>query len=276
MMIRDIAVHLTGSSEDDVRLAHAAALARQLDAHLTGLQVHEMPEVLSITDPSGSAFLQQLIADSVDRAIAVTEKLAPMFAATGINHELRRLDLYPGQAGSALANEVRFSDLFVGTRPYGDPHKQERVEEAVLFESGRPCLFVPPGLAAPLRHTRILVAWKNTREAAAALAAALPLLRQADEVRVAVIEENGASEERREAPDEDIGRYLSRHGVSAEVRLVDGWTDVAGAILNEAERMGADLIVMGAYGHSRLREWALGGVTRDILRQAPVPVFAAR
>lgn len=276
MMIRDIAVHLTGSEEDKVRLAHAAALARQLDAHLTGLQVHEMPEVLSITDPSGSAFLQQLIADSVNRAIAVTEQLAPLLAATGLNHELRRLDLYPGQAGAALAKEVGFSDLFVGTRPYGDPHKQERVEEAVLFESGRPCLFVPPGLAAPVRHARILVAWKHTREAAVALAAALPLLRQADDVQLAVIEENGASEERREAPDEDIGRYMSRHGVSAEIRLIDGWKDVSGAILNEAARMGADLIVMGAYGHSRLREWALGGVTRDILTRAPVPVLTAR
>lgn len=275
-MIKDIAIHLTGSSEDAVRLAHAAALARELDAHLSGLQVHEMPEVLSITDPAGSSFLQQLIADSVDRAIAVTEKLAPMFSATGLNHELRRLDLYPGQTGSALANEVRFSDLFVGTRPYGDPHKQERVEEAVLFESGRPCLFVPPGLAAPQRHARILVAWKDTRESAAAIAAALPLLQRADEVRLALIEEHGASEERREAPDEDIGRYLSRHGVSADVHLVDGWTDVSGAILNEAARMGADLIVMGAYGHSRLREWALGGVTRDILTRAPVPIFTAR
>jgi nucleotide-binding universal stress UspA family protein len=276
MMIRDIAVHLTGSEEDKVRLAHAAALARQLDAHLTGLQVHEMPEVLSITDPAGSAFLQQLIADSVNRAIAVTEQLEPLLAATGLNHELRRLDLYPGQTGAALAEEVGFSDLFVGTRPYGDPNKQQRVEEAVLFESGRPCLFVPPGLAAPVRHARILVAWKHTREAAVALAAALPLLRQADDVRLAVVEENGASEERREAPDEDIGRYLSRHGVSAEIHLVDGWKDVSGAILNEAARMGADLIVMGAYGHSRLREWALGGVTREILTRAPVPVLTAR
>jgi nucleotide-binding universal stress UspA family protein len=275
-MIRDIAVHLTGSDEDEVRIAHAAALAHQLDAHLTGLQVHEMPEVLSITDPSGSAFLQQLIADSIDRAFATTQRLEPVFAATGINHELRRLDLYPGKAGPALADEARFSDLFVGTRPYGDPHRQERVEEAVLFESGRPCLFVPPGHPAPTRYANILVAWKNTRESAAALAAALPLLRQADTVRVALIEEDGASEQRREAPGADIGRYLARHDVKAEVHLVDGWTDVSAAILNEAARMGADLIVLGAYGHSRLREWAMGGVTRDVLTRSPVPVFTGR
>lgn len=275
-MIKDIAVHLTGSPEDKTRLAHAAMLARALDAHLTGLQVHEMPEVLTITDPSGSSFLQQLIAESVDRAVEVTRKLVPMFEATGINHELRRLDLFPGQVGTGLAGEVRLSDLFVGTRPYGDPLKQQRIEEAVLFESGRPCLFVPPAHATPARFGTILVAWKNTREAAVALAAALPLLRQADTVQVAVIEEGGASEQRREAPDGDIGRYLSRHGINAEIRLIAGWTDVTGAILNEAEKCAADLIVLGAYGHSRFREWVLGGVTRDILSRAPVPVFTAR
>lgn len=274
-MIRDIAIHLTGSDEDATRVAHAAALARGLDAHLTGLQVHEMPEVLTITDPTGSSYLQQLIAESVERSLAVTNQLVPMFAATGINHELRRLDLFPGQVGTTLASEVRLSDLFVGTRPYGDPLRQQRIEEAVLFESGRPCLFVPPAHKA-VPYASVLVAWKNTREAAVALAAALPLLRQASEVWVAVIEEGGASEQRHEAAGDDIGRYLSRHGVNAEIRLIAGWTDTAAAILNEAERSAADLIVLGAYGHSRLREWALGGVTREVLSRSPVPVFTAR
>lgn len=275
-MIKDIAVHLTGSNEDLIRLEHAAALARTLDAHLTGLQVHEMPEVLTMTDPSGSGFLQELIAESVNRAAATTEKLRPQLAATGLNHELRRLDLFPGQVASALAGEVRFSDLFVGTRPYGDPSKQHRVEESVLFESGRPCLFIPPGHRVVSSYSSVLVAWKNTREAAVALAAAIPILRLANEVTVAIVEEGGASEQRGEAPDEGIGRYLSRHGIRSEVRPIAGWNNVSAAILNEAGRSGSDLIVLGAYGHSRLREWALGGVTRDVLSQAAVPVFAAR
>jgi len=275
-VIKDIAIHLTGSNEDAVRIAHAATLARIFDAHLTGLQVHEMPEVLTMTDPSGSAFLQDLIAESVNRAAAVTEKLEPLLAATGLNHELRRLDLFPGQLEVALAGEARWSDLFVGTRPYGDPHREHRVEEAVLFESGRPCLFVPPGHVAPVRYTSALVAWKNTREAAVAIAHAIPILQQADEVRVAIIEEDGAGEQRGEAPGDDIGRYLSRHGISSEVRLIDGWNNVSAAILNETARAGADIVVLGAYGHSRMREWALGGVTRDVLSQAAVPVLAAR
>lgn len=275
-MIKDIAVHLTGSNEDQVRLEHAAALARTLDAHLTGLQVHDMPDVLSITDPSGSGFLQELLAESVNRARAATETLRPLLAATGLNHDLRRLDLFPGQLAPALAAEVRFSDLFVGTRPYGDPNRQHHVEEAVLFESGRPCLFVPPGHRARVGYGSVLVAWKNTREAAVALAAAIPVLQAAQQVKVAIVEEGGASEQRGEAVDEDIGRYLSRHGVRCEVHLIGGWSNVSAAILTEAERSGADLVVLGAYGHSRLREWALGGVTRDVLSQSAVPVFTAR
>jgi nucleotide-binding universal stress UspA family protein len=275
-MIKDIAIHLTGSNEDQIRIEHAAALARCLDAHLTGLQVHEMPEVLTITDPAGSGFLQALMADSVDRAAAVTERVRAQLDATGINHELRRLDLFPGQLASALAAEVRASDLFVGTRPYGDPGKQQRVEEAVLFESGRPCMFVPPGHRAPASYPSVLVAWKNTREAAVAVAAAMPVLQAAQDVRVAIVEEDGVGEQRGEAVGEEIGRYLSRHGVSGEVRLIGGWNNVSAAILNEAGHAGADLIVLGAYGHSRMREWALGGVTRDVLSQSPVPILTAR
>ncbi len=275
-MIKDIAVHLTGSNEDQIRIEHAAALARTLDAHLTGLHIHELPEVLAITDPAGSGFLQDLIAQSVARATATTEARRAQFAATGLNHELHRLDLFPAQVAWTLAVEVRHSDLFVGTRPYGDPKRQHRVEEAVLFESGRPCLFVPPGHRASVGYRSVLVAWKNVREAAVALAAALPILRAAEQVTVAIVEESGAREERGEAADRDIGRYLSRHGINAEVRLIDGWSNVSAAILNEAERLGADLIVLGAYGHSRMREWALGGVTRDVLSQSEVPVFAAR
>jgi len=275
-MIKDIAIHLTGSNEDQIRIEHAATLGRALDAHLTGLQVREMPEVLAITDPSGSGYLQELIADSVTRAATTSEKLRQLLDATGLNHELRRLDLFQRQIAPTLASEVRLSDLFVGTRPYGDPNRQQRIEEAVLFESGRPCLFVPPGLRAPNAYSSILVAWKNTREAAVALAAAIPVLRLAEQVTVALVEEGGASEERGEAADEDIGRYLSRHGVNAEIRLIAGWSNTSAAILKEAEHSGAEMIVLGAYGHSRLREWALGGVTRDVLSQAPIPVFAAR
>lgn len=275
-MIKDIAIHLTGSSEDTTRIAHAAGLARTLDAHLTGIYLHQLPDVLAITDPSGSAFLQRLVEQSVAQAEARTEALDATFRQLGLTYELRRLDVYPRQVGSLLASEARQSDLFVGTRPYGDPDKGQWIEEAVLFQSGRPCLFVPPSFDGHSVCDNVLVAWKNTREAARAVADAMPLLKKAKSVVVAIVDEQlGAAEEQRRAPDEDIGRYLSRHGIRAEVHIIDGWTSTGAALRNEAVRTAADLIVMGAYGHSRLREWMLGGATRDLLSTAPVPVLVA-
>ena len=274
-MIKDIVVQLTGSAEDDVRLAYATEIARSFTAHLTGLQLHVLPEVLTTTDPGGFGFPQQLIAESEARADAVGEKLKQRLSGADIVQELRRLDVLPGQVGSALASEARTADLFVGTRPYGDPSGQSHIEEAVLFRSGRGCLFVPPLGTSPARYATILVAWKNSRESARAVAEALPFLQKAQSVVVAVMEEGQATEELKLEAGADIGRYLSRHGVSAEIRKTSGWSDTGAAILNEAKQIGADMIVMGGYGHSRFREWILGGVTRHVLSESPVPVLTA-
>lgn len=275
-MIKDIAVHLTGSSEDAIRIAHAADLARSLDARLTGIYVQQLPDMLYITDPSASAFVQQLIEQSIAEGEAATKALDGTFGQLGLPYELRRLDVYPREVGRRLASEVRQCDLFVATRPYGDPNKGQWIEEAVLFQSGRPCLFLPPSFKGRAAYDNVLVAWKNTREAARAVADAVPLMQQAKSVVVAIVDEQlGAPEEQRRAPDEDIGRYLSRHGIKAEIHIIDGWTSPGAALSNETVRTAADLVVMGAYGHSRMREWILGGATRDVLSSAAVPVLVA-
>lgn len=274
-MIKDIVVHLTGSNEDAVRLAYAEPIARLFDAHLMGLQVNVMPDLLAITDPSGSAFLQELIAQSIARGETVGAALKAQVDKMGISAELRRLDVYPGQVGNALAAETRVADLFIGTRPYGDPTRQTQVEETVLLRSGRGCLFLPPHGTPPKSYDTIFVAWKETREAARAVEEALPFLRKARQVLVGLIEEDGASEQYQVEAGADIGRYLSRQEVSAEIRKIAGWADAGGALLNEAKRIGADMIVMGGYGHSRMREWALGGATRHLLTHAEVPVLMA-
>src|SRR5690606_24101059 len=206
---------------------------------------------------------------------AVGASLTARLDETGLPHALRRLDVYPGGAGVSLAAEVRTSDLFLGTRPYGDPTQQERVEETVLFRSGRGCLLVPPGGTPPASYGTIFVAWKDTREAARAVAEALPFLQRARQVVVGLVEEEGASEQYRIAAGADIGRYLSRHGVSAEIRRIAGWAYTGEALLNEANQIMADMIVMGGWGHSRFLEWVLGGATRHILTHATVPVLIA-
>lgn len=274
-MIKDIVVHLTGSPEDSVRLAYAEAVARRFTAHLTGLQIHALPDVVAITDPSGSSFLQELIADSNLEADKITARLTEKLHAIGPHAELRRLDVFPDQIGKALAIETRVADLYIGTRPYGDPGKQGHIEEAVLFNSGRGCIFLPPKATAPDELDTVFVAWKSTREAARAVAAALPFLQEARNVVVGLVEEGVASAQHGSEPGADIGRYLSRHGVKAEISMIGGWTDTAAAILDAAKGVGANLIVMGGYGHSRVREIILGGATRDVLAKSEIPVLMA-
>src|SRR5690606_38298369 len=142
------------------------------------------------------------------RAQKVTESASKELDALSVPHEVRRLDVYPSSVGETLASEARTADLFVGTRPYGDPTGQERIEEAVLFRSGRACLFVPPGGTPPKAYDTVFVAWKNTREAARAVSEAMPFLRQASQVIVGLVEEEGASEQYGIEPGADIGRYL--------------------------------------------------------------------
>jgi nucleotide-binding universal stress UspA family protein len=274
-MIKDIVVHLTGSEEDKVRIAFATPIAELFEAHLTGLQVHALPDVIAITEPAASSYLQTVLAESHVHAQKVTDALKDAFASLPVPNEVRRLDVYPSTAGGALAAEARTADLFVGTRPYGDPRSDERAEETVLFKSGHGCLFVPPGGTPPADYETIFIAWKNSREAARAVAAAMPFLRRASQVVVGIVEEEGAGEQFGDEPGADIGRYLSRHGITAEIRTISGWTHAGEALLNEAVQTGARMIVMGGYGHSRFREWITGGVTRHILTHANVPVLIA-
>ena len=270
-MIKNIAVHLTGSSEDGIRLTYAGELAARLNASITGLQLNVIPEILSITDPSGSTFLQELIETSNKNADLAAGRLKEQLARLGALTDLRRFDLFSDQVALRLAAEVRLSDLFVGTRPYGDPAKTEAIEEAVLLLSGRPCIFLPPQMQKEARFDSILIGWKNTREAARAVADALPLLQGASRVDVIAVAEAATLPATEHGV--DIGRYLSRHGVHAEIRTAASDPDAGTALLREARASAADLIVIGGYGHSRFREWVLGGATRELLSNAPVPVF---
>lgn len=274
-MIKDIAIQVTGSGEDDVRIAYAAQLAAMLDAHITALVEGTIPEpVVTFTTAAGAALAQQIAEEAQRETSKLAAATEQKLSATGIPHETRPVEAYGSAVADAIAQQVRTSDLFVGTRPYGDPTGMTHIEEAILFRSGRPCFFAPPKGTPPKSYSRVLVAWKETREAARAVADAMPLLSRANDVIVALVEEH-ASEQFREEAGADIGRYLSRHGIAADVRKVGGWDYAPAAIANEIERTQPDLVVMGGYGHSRFREWVLGGATREILSSAKVPVLMA-
>ncbi|MGV8954841.1 MAG: universal stress protein [Cypionkella sp.] len=270
-MIKDIVVHLTGSSEDEIRLAYAETLSERFEAHLTGLYVHMLPEVVG-ADPTGMVGMDLWFEESDAQAKETFNRLEARFQRLSMPHQVRRFDVLSGTAGAALTAEARTADLFVATRPYGDPADEVHMEVAVLFGSGRACLFVPPKGVAPRTFGTVLVAWNGSREAARAVAEAMPLLKLAGQVVVVAVRDSEGAE-----PGGDIARHLSRHGISAVIGTVDDAIAGPGeSLLAEARRLGADLLVMGGYGHSRFREWVLGGATRHVLTHADIAVLMAR
>ena len=146
------------------------------------------------------------------------------------------------------------------------------IVEAALFESGRPVIVVPYIQKAPLKLDRVMVCWDGSRAATRAIGDAMPLLERAGRVEIVIVaNERGKQDEIEGA---DMGQHLARHGLNVDLkRTVIGNIDVADVILSHAADANSDFIVMGGYGHSRLREFVLGGVTRSILRTMTAPVL---
>jgi len=273
-VIKDIVVHLTGSEEDEKRLACAELISERFEAHLRGLYVYVMPELMG-SDPvlmAGVPAMTLFYEEASSRAEEGLKRLKERFKLLLMPHDVQQLDVFAGTAGETLALKARTADIFVATRPYGDPADELHVEISVLFNSGRSCLFVPPGRAPAKWFGTIMVAWNGSRESARALAEAMPFLKLATTVSVVTVVEQGD-----DAKKSDIARHLSRHGVSVVLQDVTAGAEGAGpALLAEASRLGADMLVMGGYGHSRFREWVLGGTTRYVLETADIPVLMAR
>lgn len=269
-MIKDNVVHLTGSKEDEVRLAFAETISERFEAHLTGIFVHMLPEVTGV-EGAAVAGMESWFAESAATARHTFERLQKRLDRFTMPHDVRQIDALSGTAGAALTAEARTADLFITTRPYGDPADEVHMEVSVLFGSGRACLFVPPKAHAPRAFGTVVVAWNGSREAARAVAEAMPFLRQASQVIIVTVREDDRAE-----PSE-LARHLSRHGISAVAGTVDASVDGAGkAILEEVSRVGADLLVMGGYGRPRLLEWVFGGATRHVLSHAQISVLMAR
>jgi nucleotide-binding universal stress UspA family protein len=178
-----------------------------------------------------------------------------------------------GTTREILALHGRYADLLVLSQD--DPESDNAgLLEAVVFDSGRPVLAIPFAGNFKSVGKRVLVGWNASREASRALHDALPLISKAETVTVFLANPKHGLDGHGEEPGADIARHLARHGMKAEVAkaIADDVPDSA-LLLNHASDMGADLLVMGAYGHSRLREFILGGMTRSLLREMTVPVL---
>ncbi|WP_262298257.1 universal stress protein [Microvirga sesbaniae] len=277
-MIKDIMVHLDGSPEDEIRLEHGQALALAGRAYLIGLFTNQLPDLTIAMPMDGGAAAMQVLTELQDQALkdgdVTARRLSERLAGLQVPSELRRFDETSGALTGKVVEQARCADLFIATRPYGEAEALlwPDLAEAVLFGSGRALLLVPPGRHRQGPIQTVLVAWNGSREAARALREGLEFMEQAARTVVLVVDPPGDAE-----PAAELKAHLAHHNVVAEVVTAESEDrPIADVILEEAHRISADLVIMGAYGHTRLREQVFGGATRDMLTAAETPILVAQ
>jgi nucleotide-binding universal stress UspA family protein len=275
MMIKDVMVRLDGTAADEVRLAAANDIADLFQSQVIGLFLNVLPVVIAAEDGIGAIRAAELLQKAREAGDSIEARLTQRLARLQKPMELRRFDILNDAAGDVAAREARAADTFVALRPNGASQEPEYLVESVLFGSGRHILLVPNRKPTKVMADRILVAWNGTRESARALAEALPYLHKAQQTTVVVVDDEPPTEAQAMLG-KDAVNHLKHHGIKAALhyaRLRNH--DVGATLIAEARRLKADLIVMGGYGHSRLREWLLGGATYELLHKAPVPLLIA-
>ena len=272
--IADIVVHVDGSDEDEPRLAWAESIAVAADAHVTAFMTNEVPISPLLLHPGGEFVLAEIWKQARKTGDQVEVQLTTRMTLLEPLNSLRRSDGRMVDLCTLAARQARACDLFVASRPYGAERNWPALVETVLFEGTAPILLVPPGNREPANVPRtVLLGWQDTRECSRAIMASMPFLRAAENVHLVAVAEDGSEEEYRRDPMADTGRYLARHGVRLELRRVPHWAHYGEGLLTEAKALDADMVVAGAYGHSRIRERILGGATLDLLTQAEIPIL---
>ena len=273
-MIKDIVVNLTPGPGDDPACRYAISVAETFNAHLTGVAfAYDPPWPPAITDLGGAQILRSLL----EKSRADAKSTAAQFEAAAKRSQLSVQAMTPeatsSGAAEAIANLARTYDLAVLKQSNSrDDVTAQEIIEAVLFNSGRPVLIVPYIQKAGFSVKRVLICWDGSRASARAVADSLPLIARADNVQVLTVVTGKFDEN--DVAGADIAEHLARYKLRVELaRLPAPDIDVPSAILSHAADVDADLIVMGAYGHSRLRDFILGGATRGMLRSMTVPTL---
>jgi nucleotide-binding universal stress UspA family protein len=260
-----ILVHVQAADEGRPRLDCAVGLAKMFDATLIGLAAEMIPPLVpayGFYAVQGGWF--EAMRESVEDNLAGARKLFDTASAGLVKPTIFESGIR--MPASALTGASRAADLIVTNRienTLDDSYRNASPAELVVL-SGRPVL-IAPNKAAGLVGDRVVIAWKDTREARRAMADAMPFFKRAKEVLVLEICGKDAADDAR-IRTEDVAGALARHGVSATAKVVVGAASGA-QVLQQAKAFDADLVVAGGYGHSRLGEWVFGGVTQDLLDQ---------
>lgn len=279
MAWKSILTVVTNPERAAATIAAAGAVAQAHDAHLDILAIGTDRTQAAYAFVTAGTVVQQAIFDRAQEEAAANEAAARKAAEMlpeGVRWGVEAVVAQIGALSELVAVRARFADLVVLPRPYGEGRgpEDEAVVEAAMFDGRAPVVVLPDPLRdIGVRGKRIVVAWNESSEAMAAVRAALPMLKGADLVSVTVVDPPNWGPE----PGAALTQMLVRHGVKAEVSVLARTAPrISDVLMRHARDLNADTLVIGAYGHSRLREAILGGATRDLLAEAEVPLFLAR
>jgi nucleotide-binding universal stress UspA family protein len=274
MTIKDILVGIAIRDDTDPARNFALSIGVKFRAHVTGVAYGFVPDLPFSIYPEFVSDLAQQMQDAADKAVeGARAKFEEAARAQSVEHSFETVSCTVQFAVSDFPSRLRTADLGIVTQ-----HKSGELErfgdlflESALFQSGRPIIIVPRGYQQPLALDRVLIAWDGSIHATRAVAAAMPLLVPGATIEVFSIEETAKGTDFRGSA---LVRHLRRHGLDA-VLAERRERDLPEAIVREIETFRANLVVMGGYGHSRIKEFVFGGVTRLILNRMPTPVLMA-
>lgn len=274
MPFRTVLVHAQDTDTGRALVEEAIRFAEPRRAHVVALVVGVQPVTpyATMVDVPLDGYAED-IARAREEVRLESDRISRHFARAGVTFEVRGVSVPPGMVGTEVARHARYADLSIFGKP-DDSGLWHQTVDTTLFESGKPILIAPPKVSLHPIGRRAAIAWNAGREAARSVADALPLLEGSEDVRVVMVDPRVGPMAHGEEPGAAISTMLARHGlkVTAEALPKSGRT-FADAFLAHARDIGADLLVCGAYGHSRLSEMLFGGATRDLMEQADRPVF---
>jgi len=273
-MIKDIVLNLSAKKSGSRAIEYAVSMASTLEAHIAGIAfVYDPFDLVSHLGYIATDVVQEQWRDYKAEAQAALDRFSQLASRAGVSAEPMMLRASFASVGDRFGEIARRFDLSVVDQVNPESNTTEgAIIEGALFDSGRPVIIVPYVHRAPLKLDRVMISWDGSRPATRAIADSMPLLKRAEHVEVVIVgNERGKQDEVEGA---DIGRHLARHGLNIGVqRISHDKIDIADALLSHAADSNADLIVMGGYGHSRVREFVLGGVTQSTLHSMTVPVL---
>ena len=256
----------------------AANLAVEHDARLIGVAPRELTSSLSLGEmvPVGSTWLTDL-QNRIDAEADVSIKTFTSYCdKRGLSSYDARI--VTGSPEDAMKQESMYCDLIVlGQHMDSDQSvsKNSGVIESLLLATATPLLIVPGKGSYSALPKSVLVAWRKSRESALAIREAVPLLQRSGKVEIATVDRKKGADKTNKSVKDQLVKYLKLHGVSAKYKSIVSDEDAANVLLSHASDIGAELLVMGGYGHARSQEWALGGVTKTVLQSMTLPVLMA-